>query len=289
MSIEQIIVLAVVQGITEFLPISSSGHLILIPALTGWPDQGQFTDVMVHLGTLLAILIYFWRDVWKLIVGTLTLFTGKITDDGRLAIFILLATIPALAFGYVLEKFDMPDLERNVTVVAWNTILYGILMLIADTVGKQDRAMSSMTLGSALIIGVAQALALIPGTSRSGITMTAGRFLGFNRSDAARFSFLLGIPAMTAAGGLKLFEAVENCQKITMDEILCAALTFVAGILAIAFLMAVIRRVSFLPFVLYRMVLGGFLLVLVYSYGLQLAPAPPPPGCPDAPAATSPL
>jgi undecaprenyl-diphosphatase len=289
MPIEQIIVLAVVQGITEFLPISSSGHLILIPALTGWPDQGQFTDVMVHLGTLLAILIYFWRDVWKLIVGTLTLFTGKITDDGRLAIFILLATIPALAFGYVLEKFDMPDLERNVTVVAWNTILYGILMLIADTVGKQDRVMSSMTLGSALIIGVAQGLALIPGTSRSGVTMTAGRFLGFNRSDAARFSFLLGIPAMTAAGALKLFEAVENCQKITMDEILCAGLTFVAGILAIAFLMAVIRRVSFLPFVLYRMVLGGFLLVLVYIYGLQLAPAAPPPGCPGAPAAESPL
>jgi undecaprenyl-diphosphatase len=289
MPIEQIIVLAVVQGITEFLPISSSGHLILIPALTGWPDQGQFTDVMVHLGTLLAILIYFWRDVWKLIVGTLTLFTGKITDDGRLAIFILLATIPALAFGYVLEKFDMPDLERNVTVVAWNTILYGLLMLIADTVGKQDRTMSSMTLGGALIVGVAQALALIPGTSRSGVTMTAARFLGFNRSDAARFSFLLGIPAMTAAGTLKVFEAVENCQRITMDEIACAALTFVAGILAIAFLMAVIRRVSFLPFVLYRMALGGFLLVLVYVYGLHLAPAAPPPGCPGAPAAASPL
>ena len=287
MTIEQIIVLAVVQGITEFLPISSSGHLILVPALTGWPDQGQFTDVMVHLGTLLAILIYFWRDVWRLILGTLALFTGKVTDDGRLAIYILLATIPAIAFGLALEKLNVPDLERNVTVVAWNTILYGILMMIADLVGPQERTIANMTLGSALLIGVAQALALIPGTSRSGITMTAGRFLGFTRPDSARFSFLLGIPAIASAGLLKVLEALHNCQKITLDEVECAVLTFVAGLIAIAFLMAILRRVSFLPFVLYRMMLGGFLLVLVYVYGMQLAPAPPPAGCPDNNAAAS--
>jgi undecaprenyl-diphosphatase len=281
MSIEQIIVLAVVQGITEFLPISSSGHLILIPALTGWPDQGQFTDVMVHLGTLLAILIYFWRDVGKLIGGALLLFRGKITDEGRLAIYIVLATIPAVAFGLVLKKFGFADLERSVTVVAWNTLLYGVLMLIADTIGKQTRTMANMTLPSALIIGVAQALALIPGTSRSGVTMTAARFLGFTRPDAARFSFLLGIPAIAGAGALTIGEAVENCQKITMDAVVCAGLTFLAGLAAIAFLMAVLKRVSFLPFVLYRMMLGGFLLVLVYGYGMQLAPVPPPAGCPE--------
>jgi undecaprenyl-diphosphatase len=274
MPIEQIIVLAVVQGITEFLPISSSGHLILIPFLTGWPDQGQFTDVMTHLGTLLAVLIYFWRDVWHLILGTLNLFRGKITHDGKLALYILAGTIPAVLFGYTLKKLNVPDLERNVTVVAWNTVIYGVLMLVADTVGKQEKTINDVTLKSAFLIGCAQALALIPGTSRSGVTMTAARFLNFTRSDAARFSFLLGIPATAAAIALTLGDAVKSGCHITSDELLAAGFTFIAGILAIAFLMGLLRRISFLPFVLYRMALGGFLLVLVYGYGAHLAPAP---------------
>jgi undecaprenyl-diphosphatase len=274
MPIEQIIVLAVVQGITEFLPISSSGHLILIPFLTGWPDQGQFTDVMTHLGTLLAVLIYFWRDVWHLILGTLNLFRGKITHDGKLALYILAGTIPAILFGYTLKKLNVPDLERNVTVVAWNTVIYGVLMLVADTVGKQEKTINDVTLKSAFLIGCAQALALIPGTSRSGVTMTAARFLNFTRSDSARFSFLLGIPATAAAIALTLGDAVKSGCHITSDELLAAGFTFIAGILAIAFLMGLLRRISFLPFVLYRMALGGFLLVLVYGYGAHLAPAP---------------
>ena len=265
MTLEQIIVIAVVQGITEFLPISSSGHLILIPNVMHWPDQGIVVDVMTHLGTLLAVLIYFWRDVWRLIVGALELFKGKVTDDGKLAIYIVLATIPAIAFGVVLKKFGYADLERNVAIVAWNTILYGILMLIADMVGPQERTIKNMTLGSALIIGVAQALALIPGTSRSGVTMTAARFLGFTRPDSARFSFLLAIPATAGAIVFTVGDALASGEGVTMDAVYCAALTFVAGILAIAFLMNLIRRISFLPFVLYRMVLGGFLLVLLYT------------------------
>ena len=265
MTIEQIVVLALVQGITEFLPISSSGHLILVPALTHWPDQGQFTDVMVHLGTLLAILIYFWRDVIKLAQGALLLLKGQMTPEGRLAIYIAIATIPAVAFGLFLEKLDMPDLERNVTVVALNTILYGVLMLIADLLRPQTKTMGEMTLWGALFIGVAQALALIPGTSRSGVTITAGRFLGFNRPDCARFSFLLGIPAIGAAGALKLFDALGSGESIGLDTIACAGLTFLAGLAAIAFLMAMLKRVSLLPFVLYRMVLGGFLLVMLYT------------------------
>jgi undecaprenyl-diphosphatase len=272
MSIEQIIVLAVVQGITEFLPISSSGHLILIPTLTGWPDQGQFTDVMLHLGTLLAILIYFWRDVWRLILGTLLLFRGKVTDDGRLALYILAGTIPAILFGFTLKKLNVPDLERNITVVAWNTVAYGVLMLVADQVGRQVKTIDNVSLKDAVLIGVAQALALIPGTSRSGVTMTAARFLGFTRPDSARFSFLLGIPATTAAIVLTVGDAVKSGCHITADELLAAGLTFVAGILAIAFLMGLLKRISFLPFVLYRMALGGFLLVLVYVYGVHLSP-----------------
>jgi len=138
-------------------------------------------------------------------------------------------------------------------------------MLIADMVGPQERTIQNMTLGSALIIGTAQALALIPGTSRSGVTMTAGRFLGFTRPDCARFSFLLGIPATAGAIVFSIGDALESGGKVTQDQLLCAALTFVAGILAIAFLMNLLKRISFLPFVLYRMVLGGFLLVLLYS------------------------
>ncbi|HLC09341.1 MAG TPA: undecaprenyl-diphosphate phosphatase, partial [Methyloceanibacter sp.] len=242
-----------------------SGHLILVPKLMHWQDQGLVVDVMTHLGTLFAILIYFWRDVWRITRGALELLKGKVTDEGRLAIYIVLATIPAIAFGVFLKEFGFTDLERNVAVVAWNTILYGILMLIADMVGPQERTMSNMTLGSALIIGVAQALALIPGTSRSGVTMTAGRFLGFTRPDSARFSFLLGIPATAGAIVFTVGDAAASGEAITTDALLCAALTFVAGILAIAFLMGLIRRISFLPFVLYRMVLGGFLLVLLYT------------------------
>jgi undecaprenyl-diphosphatase len=265
MTIEQIIVLAFVQGVTEFLPISSSGHLILVPKIFHWQDQGFVVDVMTHLGTLFAILIYFWRDVAHIVRGALELLKGKITDEGRLAIYIVLATIPAIAFGIFLKELGYTDLERNVAVVAWNTIVYGILMLVADMVGPQNRTMANMTLGSALLIGVAQALALIPGTSRSGVTMTAGRFLGFTRPDCARFSFLLGIPATAGAIVFTIGDAMASGEGITMDAVYCAALTFVAGILAIAFLMNLLRRISFLPFVLYRMVLGGFLLVLLYT------------------------
>jgi undecaprenyl-diphosphatase len=265
MTIEQIIAIAVVQGITEFLPISSSGHLILLPNIMHWPDQGIVVDVMTHLGTLLAVLIYFWRDVWRLMVGALELVKGHVTDDGKLAIYIVLATIPAIAFGIFLKKLGYTDLERNVAVVAWNTILYGILMMIADIVGPQQRTIANMTLGAALLIGVAQALALIPGTSRSGVTMTAARFLGFTRPDSARFSFLLAIPATAGAIVFTIGDAFASGEGVTMDAVYAAILTFVAGILAIAFLMNLIRRISFLPFVLYRMVLGGFLLVLLYT------------------------
>jgi undecaprenyl-diphosphatase len=220
------------------------------------------------------LLIYFWRDVWHLILGTLNLFRGKITDQGRLALYILAGTIPAVLFGYTLKKLNVPDLERNITVVAWNTVFYGVLMLVADMYGKQVKTINDVTLKNALVIGCAQALALIPGTSRSGVTMTAARFLNFTRPDAARFSFLLGIPATAAAIVLTLGDAVKSGCHITADELLVAAFTFVAGILAIAFLMNLLRRISFLPFVLYRMALGGFLLVLVYGYGAHLSPAP---------------
>lgn len=272
MPIEQIIVLALIQGITEFLPISSSGHLILVPAMTGWMDQGQVVDVMVHMGSLAAVFAYFWRDVLALIRGSLNLLRGEVTPEGRLAIAILLATIPALAFGFWLRQSGVGDMLRLAEVVAWNAIIWGILMYVADRFGPMRRAMEDIRLPQALIIGIAQALALIPGTSRSGITMTAARALGFTRPEAARFSFLLGIPAIIAAGVLVIWDALKAGEPITQDAVLTGVLTFFFALGAIAFLMAMVKRMSLLPFTIYRVALGVGLLALIYSgFGFMLA------------------
>jgi undecaprenyl-diphosphatase len=266
MSIEQIVVLAIVQGITEFLPISSSAHLILVPALTGWPDQGIMTDIMVHVGSLLAVIVYFWRDILNLVRGGIDLLRGRMTEGGRLVLLIVLATIPMVLFGLFLIRFtDYEVYSRDPAIIAWNTILYGILLLIADRVGPKVKTVENMTAGNALVIGVSQALSLLPGTSRSGVTMTAARYLGFTRTEAARFSMLLSIPATIAPAMLLIGDAVEAGEGIVLDDLVAAGLTFVSALLAIAFLMALVRRTSFLPFVLYRMLLGGFLLVLLYT------------------------
>ena len=263
MPIEQILVLAIIQGITEFLPISSSGHLILVPIFTGWADQGLVTDVMVHMGSLLAILVYFWRDVVKLAAGGIELLKGHMTLHGRLALYIVIGTVPAIAFGLYLRKSGFLDRVRGPQIVAWNAIVFGILMLIADWFGPMKRRMEDMKFAPALFIGLAQALALIPGTSRSGVTITAARAMGFERPDAARFSFLLGIPAMVGAGVLVIGEAVESGEAVGGDSLLTGALTFLCALAAIAFLMAVIRRFSLLPFVIYRLILGAALLMLI--------------------------
>lgn len=265
MLLEQILVLAIIQGITEFLPISSSGHLILVPVLTGWKDQGLLTDVMVHMGSLLAVLAYFWRDVLRLAVGGLNLLRGRMSDDGRMALYIVAATIPAVAFGLLAKKTGLIDGIRGPQIVAWNAIIFGIVMYFADRFGAQLRAMEQMRLGPAMMIGVAQAIAIIPGTSRSGITMSAARALGFTRPEAARFSFLLGIPAIAGAGVLVFGEALSNGETISNDAIMTGALTFFTALGAIAFLMAAVRKMSLLPFVIYRLVLGVVLLWLVYA------------------------
>ena len=271
MPIEQIVVLAVIQGITEFLPISSSGHLILVPVVTGWADQGLITDVMVHMGSLAAILVYFWRDVAALAGGAFRLLRGEVTVPGKLAIYIAIATIPAVLFGLFAKWSGLMDEVRGgAQIVAWNAIVFALLMLAADRFGASVRHMEQMTLASAILIGIAQALAIMPGTSRSGATMTAARALGFARPEAARFSFLLGIPAFVGAGILVLGEALEAGEPITGDALLTGLLTFFTALAAIAFLMTLLRTMSLLPFVIYRVVLGGVLLTLI---GAGLIPA----------------
>lgn len=272
MSIEQIVILALIQGITEFLPVSSSGHLILIPALTGWSDQGHVTDVMVHVGSLMAVIVYFWRDVVALIGGGFDLLRGRWSLQGQLALFIILGTIPAVLFGLILKTTGLLGELRGVEVVAWNAIIYGVVLYLADRFGPQLKTMEDMRFMPAMIIGVAQALALIPGTSRSGATISAARALGFKREEAARFSFLLGIPAILAAGLLTGFEVVQSGEAIENDTFLAAFLTFLSALAAIAFLMALIKRMGFLPFVLYRFALAAFLFAGLYGWipGLNL-------------------
>ena len=265
MELLQIVVLAIVQGITEFLPISSSGHLILVPVLTGWKDQGLITDVMVHMGSFLAVVVYFWRDVLAMLGGFLQLLRGRLTPAGRMALMILIATIPAVAFGLFMKFSGLQEAIRGPLIVTVNAVLFGLVMWYADARGPQRSRSEDLGLGQAFLIGVAQALAIIPGTSRSGITMSAGRLLGLTREEAARFSFLLGIPAIAGAGILVLGEAVENGHAITADAILAGVLTFFVALGAIAFLMKMITRIGLLPFVLYRFALAAVLGALMLT------------------------
>ena len=266
MTIEQIIILAIVQGITEFLPISSSGHLILIPAFTGWPDQGVTTDVMVHVGSLFAVIAYFWRDVVRLAGGGVDLLRLRMNDNSRMAGYIILATIPAVLVGLFLKTSGLGDGLRSVELIAWNAAIFGVLLYVADVLGPQLKKMEDMKLAPALIIGLAQALALVPGTSRSGITMTAARLMGFERPEAARFSFLLGIPAIAGAGIFVMLDIIENGHSIPTDAVWAAVLTFFAALAAIALLMAMVKRVSFFIFMVYRLLLALLLFAMLYGW-----------------------
>lgn len=264
MSFLQIVVLSIVQGITEFLPISSSGHLILVPQLTGWPDQGLAIDVATHVGTLVAVLIYFWRDVFGMVVGLARFAAGRRDPGARLAGYILIGTIPALIVGYLMDRY-VGDGLRSMEVIAWAMLGFAVVLYIADRVGLRIRRLEHLTLGHAVVIGLAQAVAFIPGTSRSGITMVAARLMGFERADAAKFSFLLSIPAIVAAGlweGLKLYQT--GSSEVIGDALTAAALSAVAGLAAIAGLMAWLKTATFTPFVVYRLLFGAFLISIVY-------------------------
>lgn len=267
MSFTQIVVLAIVQGVTEFLPISSSGHLILVPALTGWPDQGLAVDVASHVGTLAAVLVYFWRDVLDMLRGVVGLFSGRRDAGARLAGLLVIATLPALAAGYVMDRYFVGDL-RHMAVVAWAMIGFAVVLYVADRTGLNLRRIEHLRLGHVLAIGLAQTLAFVPGTSRSGITIVAARLFGFERTEAARFSFLLSIPAIAAAGLWKGYDLAATADAATIGAALWTALfSAVAGFAAIAVLMRWLKRYRFTPFVLYRLALGAVLLYLVYARG----------------------
>jgi undecaprenyl-diphosphatase len=260
-----IVILALVQGITEFLPISSSGHLILTSTVLDWPDQGLAMDIAVHVGTLFAVMAYFWRDVGAMAVGATHLLRGRDGPRARLARFVMLGTIPVFVAGYFGKSLVETNL-RGVEIIAWTTLGFGVLLWLADKIGMTLRRIDHLDWRGVIFIGAMQALALIPGTSRSGITMTAARFLGMERSEAARFSMLLSIPTILGAGALSGLDLYESGDSVLgLDALIAASIAFGVAMIAIWAMMQWLRRASFTPFVVYRIVLGLGLLYWIHG------------------------
>ncbi len=280
MDIFQALVLGIVQGLTEFLPISSSAHLLIVPWLLNWDDPAitsiQF-DVSLHMGTLVAVLIYFAADWRRIIVAFVrSLLERRIGDDPdrRLAWYVILGSIPAAIAGVLAESkindifHQAGNFTAGIVVIAISMIALALVLLLAERVGKRVYDIRNLSIGTALAVGFAQALALIPGVSRSGSTITAGLFMGLKRDSAARFSFLLATPVILGAGLKELYDVLQ-AGSVASTEIPGFIIGFLAaaisGFLCITFLLRYLQRNSTLPFIVYRVALGLFLLVLVFA------------------------
>lgn len=260
-----LLLVAIIQGITEFLPVSSSGHLILLPYLTGLADQGQVIDVAAHLGTLVAVVMYFWSDVRMALFGTLRLIRGKVDTQGAwLALCLLIATIPVIIAGFILKLTGLDDVIRdNILIIASAFIFFGLVLYWADQTKPVTRTARDWSLKHAVQMGLWQVLALIPGTSRSGITITGARALGYNRTDAARLAMLMSIPTIIAAGALAGVDLIGQTDGPSLRDIgIVTVLSFAAALLALTLMMRLLKSVSYTPYVIYRVVLGVVLLVL---------------------------
>lgn len=268
MSIEQLTALAIVQGLTEFLPISSSGHLNLLHILTDWTDQGIVIDIAVHVGSLLAVLVYFHHDIRRLAGGFATLLTGKKTPDSELARHLILASLPIFILGVFAQQMGYVNLLRTAAVIAWANMAFAIVLYFADKKGGNEKSVASMTRTQAVLIGCAQMFAIIPGASRAGVTISMARYLGFERREAARFSMLLAIPAILGAAAAAQYD-LYNSGNFTLqaDALIAAALAFLAAWAAIAIFMRLLSRITLLPFVIYRVILGAVLLGWIYGAG----------------------
>ncbi|MBT0957597.1 undecaprenyl-diphosphate phosphatase [Alphaproteobacteria bacterium KMM 3653] len=267
MPLLHLLIVAVIQGITEFLPVSSSGHLILLPQLTGMADQGQTIDVAVHIGTLFAVVLYFWRDVKSACIGTLRLARGKADTPGAwLALCLMIATIPVIIFGLVLKLTGLDDAMRSITVIGWTMLLFGVLLYWADQRGAEDRTAQDWTLKHAVTMGLWQAIALIPGTSRSGITITGARMLGYGREGAAKLAMLMSIPTILASGAVLSVEVIADANwALARDAGIAAVFAFLSALVALTLMMRLLRSVSFTPYVIYRIALGVILLCVAYT------------------------
>lgn len=261
----QAAVLGLIQGLTEFLPISSSGHLVLVPLFLGWEDQSLAFDVAVHVGTLAAVAVYFQREVVAMGAGFFRHVRGGPLDaDAKLAWGLVVATIPAGVVGIVMRL--VLDVELNSPLlIAANLAVFGILLFVVDRWLRGERSENDVSWGGFLLLGCAQALALSPGTSRSGITMTAAMAMGLSRVAAARISFLMALPVIFLAGALELYKLLASGAPAPWTEIAVGmSVAFVSGILCIHFLLQLLQRMGFLPFVIYRLILAG-VIVIAYS------------------------
>ncbi|GJM05114.1 MAG: undecaprenyl-diphosphatase 1 [marine bacterium B5-7] len=264
MDFTQLIILALIQGITEFLPVSSSAHLILVPLLTDWQDQGLVIDVAAHFGSLFAVVFYLREDISRILIAGFDSIKNKevATQDSRLFWYLAIASLPVLAIGFLLRDIVSTYL-RDPLIIAYASIGFGLLLYYADVKGKQLRQINSINLRDAILVGLAQALALVPGTSRSGITMTAALMLGLDRSSAARFSFLMAVPIILVAGSyesLKLLLSDVSVDLINFS--ITAVLSAISALLAIHVFMKFLDKIGMLPFVVYRVVLGVVLIFL---------------------------
>jgi undecaprenyl-diphosphatase len=266
MGLLRAIVLGIVQGVTEFLPISSTAHLRIVPELLGWPDAGAAYTAMIQLGTVVAVIVYFWRDLVRLgraFVEGLLRGEPLGTLDARLAFYVLVGSLPIGILG-LLFKHHIETSLRSLYVIAVAMVGLALLLFLAERIAAHKRTLSEMSLKDGIIIGLCQAVALIPGSSRSGTTLTGGLALGFRREDAARYSFLLSVPATAAAGLFEMRHLVRSGEPFSgVDVLVGTVVAFLTGILAIAWLLRFLRTRSTLVFVVYRLLLGGLLLALL--------------------------
>jgi undecaprenyl-diphosphatase len=259
------IVLGIAQGLTEFLPISSTGHLRIVPAFAGWEDPGAFFTAVVQLGTMLAVVIYFWRDLLRIVrTWSLSLRRPELRGelDARMGWYVIVATIPIVIFGYAFRD-QIETGARNLYLIGVVLIVAGLVLLAADVTSKRSRGVEDVGMRDAIWVGLAQALALVPGTSRSGATITAGLFLGLKREAAARFSFLLSVPAIVLSGLYGLLEIFTGDSDADIGALVIATVfAFIFGYAAIAFLLRYLATHSMLIFVIYRVALGALVIAL---------------------------
>ncbi len=260
------VILGIVQGLTEFLPISSTAHLRIVPAFFGWDDPGAAYSAVIQIGTMLAVIIYFLKDLLRIYSKVIkNLFEKKfITDvDSKLGWYIIIGTIPIIIFGLLLEDLIANEF-RSIYLISFTLIFFAIILAIAEKYSKKNLDLNGLTLPKTLIVGIAQSFALIPGASRSGVTITGGLFAGFNRETAARFSFMLSVPAVLLSGVYEFYKIFPQLtQQGALSLIFATVFSFISGILAIEFLLRYLRTHSTYIFIWYRILLGILLLVLI--------------------------
>ena len=255
----QAVIFGLVQGFAEFLPISSSAHLVLVPWFLGWTDPGLTFDVALHIGTLVAVVIYFWKDWWQLIMKG---FTDVRSAKGRLFWFLVAASVPGAVGGFLLEK-KAETIFRSPLLIAVMLIWMGLFLYWADRRSAKNIGINNITFGTSLFVGLSQALAIIPGVSRSGVTMTTGLLMGVTREGAVRFSFLLSTPIIFGAALVKMRHVISNSSMITVNFTVGMLVSCIAGIFSIGFLLRYVQTKDFLPFAWYRFVLGVLVIIVI--------------------------